>query len=60
MRWYRTYGIRPENLRIRPNTKDELAHYAKRCVDVEYQFSFGWSELEGIANRTDFDLKRHA
>jgi glycyl-tRNA synthetase len=58
--WYHTYGIRPENLRLRDHAADELAHYAKGCVDVEYQFPFGWSELEGIANRTDFDLKRHA
>ena len=39
---------------------DELAHYAKGCTDIEYQFPFGWSELEGIANRADFDLKQHA
>jgi glycyl-tRNA synthetase len=58
--WYMKYGIRPENLRLRDHTKDELAHYAKACVDVEYNFPFGWSELEGIANRTDFDLKQHS
>jgi glycyl-tRNA synthetase len=58
--WYRRYGIRAENLRLREHGKDELAHYAKRCVDVEYRFAIGWSELEGIANRTDFDLRRHA
>jgi glycyl-tRNA synthetase len=51
--------MRAENLRMRPHDADELAHYAKGCVDVEYKFPFGWSELEGIANRTDFDLKRH-
>jgi len=60
LKWYEKYGIRAENLRLREHEKDELAHYAKGCVDVEYQFPFGWSELEGIANRTDFDLKRHA
>jgi CDP-diacylglycerol--glycerol-3-phosphate 3-phosphatidyltransferase len=60
MAWYQRYGIRPENLRIREHAKEELAHYAKRTVDIEYQFAIGWSELEGIANRTDFDLKRHA
>src|SRR5262249_9000797 len=60
MSWYRKYGIRQERLRLRPHGKDELAHYAKACVDVEYEFPFGWQELEGIANRTDFDLKRHA
>jgi glycyl-tRNA synthetase len=58
--WYLRYGMRPENLRLREHGKDELAHYAKRCVDVEYRFAIGWSELEGIANRTDYDLRRHA
>ncbi len=58
--WYVKHGIRSENLRLRDHEKDELAHYAKGCVDVEYNFPFGWSELEGIANRTDFDLKQHA
>jgi glycyl-tRNA synthetase len=57
--WYRTLGIREENLRLRPHAPEELAHYAKGCADVEYRFPFGWSELEGIANRTDFDLRRH-
>ncbi|HVO24977.1 MAG TPA: glycine--tRNA ligase [Candidatus Margulisiibacteriota bacterium] len=60
LQWYRRYGIRAEHLRLRPHAKDELAHYAKACVDVEYEFPFGWQELEGIANRTDFDLKQHA
>ena len=59
LNWYQKYGIRAEHLRLRPHAKDELAHYAKACVDVEYEFPFGWSELEGIANRTDFDLKQH-
>ncbi len=58
--WYIDYGIKKENLRLRDHTTDELAHYAKACVDVEYNFPFGWSELEGIANRTDFDLKQHS
>jgi glycyl-tRNA synthetase len=58
--WYLRYGIRDGNLRIREHSKEELAHYAKRCVDIEYQFSIGWSELEGIANRTDFDLRQHS
>ena len=57
--WYIKFGIKKENLRKRPHSKDELAHYAKACVDLEYKFPFGWSELEGIANRTDFDLKQH-
>jgi glycyl-tRNA synthetase len=47
-------------LRLRPHGKDELAHYALACTDIEYNFPFGWSELEGIANRTDYDLKQHA
>jgi glycyl-tRNA synthetase len=57
--WYQKYGIRKENIQLREHAKDELAHYAKRCVDVEYLFPMGWSELEGIANRTDYDLKQH-
>lgn len=60
MKWYvETLGIKQENLRIRPHKKEELAHYAKSCVDIEYKFPFGWSEIEGIANRTDFDLTQH-
>jgi glycyl-tRNA synthetase len=58
--WYRDLGIRPENLKQREQRPDELAHYAKRCVDLEYKFPMGWSELEGIANRTDFDLSAHS
>ena len=60
MKWYtKNLGIQEEKLRIRPHQQDELAHYAKSCVDIEYKFPFGWAELEGIANRTDFDLKQH-
>jgi glycyl-tRNA synthetase len=62
LRWYTDLGIRRENLQIREHDEDELSHYAKRTVDVEYYFpdsSLGWAELEGIANRTDFDLKAH-
>ncbi|MGM0443010.1 MAG: glycine--tRNA ligase [Fibrobacterota bacterium] len=58
--WYLDYGIREQNLRLRDHDEDELAHYAKACVDMEYKFPFGWSELEGVANRTDFDLKAHS
>src|SRR5437016_3993124 len=58
--WYQRYGIRREHLRLREHEKDELAHYAKRTADIEYEFPMGWSELEGIANRTDFDLKQHS
>ncbi|MDD4939729.1 MAG: glycine--tRNA ligase [Candidatus Omnitrophica bacterium] len=58
--WYLALGLKKENLRKRPHGKEELAHYAKACTDIEYNFPFGWSELEGIANRTDFDLKQHS
>jgi len=58
--WYLGLGIRAENLRMREHDKSELAHYAKACVDVEYLFPIGWSELEGIANRADFDLTQHS
>jgi glycyl-tRNA synthetase len=60
--WYLNLGLKKENLRFREHDPDELAHYAKGCVDVEYRFPFGsgdWQELEGIANRTDFDLRQH-
>lgn len=59
-RWYLDLGIRPENLRLREHEPEELSHYSKRTVDVEYRYPFtDWGELEGIANRTDFDLKQH-
>ena len=57
--WYLKYGIRRENLRLRRHGKDERAHYARDCYDIEYRFPWGWSELEGIANRTDYDLVHH-
>ncbi|MBI3920574.1 MAG: glycine--tRNA ligase [Armatimonadetes bacterium] len=57
--WYLDLGMKKENLQLREHEQDELAHYARRCVDIEYSFPIGWSELEGIANRTDFDLKQH-
>ena len=57
--WYDDLGIKKENLRFREHGKDELAHYAAAAFDIEYEFPFGWKELEGIHNRTDFDLKRH-
>ena len=57
--WYTGLGIRRENLRMREHERDELAHYANACCDIEYRFPFGWSELEGIADRTDYDLKQH-
>ena len=61
-KWYTDLGLKKENLHFREHAKDELAHYAKGCVDVEYKFPFGsgdWQELEGIANRTDYDLRQH-
>ena len=57
--WYLRYGMRADNLRLREHGGDELAHYASGCYDVEYLFPMGWSELEGIANRGDYDLKAH-
>lgn len=60
MRWYLDIGIREENLRFHQHDQKELAHYAKTAWDVEYKFPFGWKEIEGIHNRTDFDLSRHA
>ena len=60
MRWWRdVLGVREARLRFREHASDELAHYAKAAVDIEYEYPFGWQELEGVANRTDFDLKQH-
>lgn len=53
-------GIKKENLRRYEHPKESLAHYSKRTIDIEYNFSFGWSEIAGIANRTDYDLKQHS
>jgi glycyl-tRNA synthetase len=58
--WYLDLGIRPERLRLREHEKEELAHYSTATCDIEYEYPFGWGELEGIACRTDFDLKRHS
>ena len=60
LEYYKRLGIKPENLRLHQHGPGELAHYAKDAWDVEYQFPFGWNEIEGIHNRTDFDLRRHA
>jgi len=60
MNWYGSLGINKETLRLREHKKEELAHYAKRCHDIEFLFPMGWAELEGIASRTDYDLKKHA
>jgi glycyl-tRNA synthetase len=54
------YGIDPNHIRIRRHGEDELSHYAKATSDIEYLFPWGWGELEGVANRTDFDLRRHS
>jgi glycyl-tRNA synthetase len=59
-RWYEDLGIRPDQLRLREHDADELSHYSSGTADVEYLFPIGWSELEGVANRTDFDLRAHA
>jgi glycyl-tRNA synthetase len=61
MAWFKRLGVRDENLRLREHEKEELSHYSKGTYDIEYHYAaLGWSELEGIANRTDFDLSAHA
>lgn len=60
MRWYTSLGIRADHLQLRAHDADELSHYSSATSDIEYLFPMGWSELEGIANRGDFDLSRHA
>jgi len=59
MKWYHSLGIKKENLRFHQHDKKELAFYAKMAFDIEYNFPFGWKEIEGIHNRTDYDLSRH-
>ena len=59
MQWHEGLGIRAEKLRFQEHGADDLAHYAKKAYDIEYEFPFGWKEFEGIHNRTDFDLARH-
>lgn len=59
-RWYVDLGINPDRLRLRHHDSDELSHYSSGTADVEFQFPWGWDELEGIANRSDFDLKQHS
>ena len=58
--WYTSMGIRKEHLRLREHSREELSHYSRRTIDIDYLFPMGWSELEGIANRGDFDLTQHA
>lgn len=60
LNWYIDLGIKKENLRLKEHKKNELAHYAVACCDIEYRFPWGWAEIEGIANRQDFDLKQHS
>ncbi|MSP11892.1 MAG: glycine--tRNA ligase [Chloroflexi bacterium] len=60
MGWYRTLGLSQERIRLRQQEPGELAHYAKDTFDIEYLFPQGWAELEGIANRRDFDLRQHS
>jgi glycyl-tRNA synthetase len=59
MEWFKTLGMTPAKLRFHDHPKEKLAHYAKNATDIEYEFPFGWGEIEGIHNRTDFDLSRH-
>jgi len=59
LNWYKDLGLKEEYLRLRPHTTDELAHYAKSTVDIEYLYPWGWGELEGIADRGNYDLKAH-
>lgn len=57
--WHKSIGIKEENLRFMPHPPDKLAHYAKAAVDIQYRYPIGWQEIEGIHNRTDFDLSQH-
>ena len=59
MNWFKSLGINSDKLRLRAHGEDELAHYSSACYDIEYKFDFGWSELEGIADRGTFDLDQH-
>jgi len=60
LNWYIKYGVKPENLRLRPHEKEKLSHYSKATTDIEYNYPFGWGELEGVANRSDYDLTQHS
>ncbi|MCX6010660.1 MAG: glycine--tRNA ligase [Chloroflexi bacterium] len=60
LKWYVSLGIKKENLKLRQHAKEELAHYARECYDINYLYPMGWAEMEGIANRGDFDLVQHA
>lgn len=60
LEWHKMMGIREENLRTAPHPEDKLAHYARAAADIQYKYPIGWQEVEGIHNRTDFDLSQHA
>lgn len=60
MTWYKKFANEKDKFRLRAHDDDELAHYSKECFDVEYEYPWGWDEVEGIASRTDYDLKKHA
>ena len=60
MSWWQNYSNNPEKFRFRPHESDELAHYATACFDIEYDYPWGWDELEGIASRTNYDLTKHS
>lgn len=59
LNWFKSLGMKPDKLRYHDHPSEKLAHYAKEATDIEYEFPFGWGEIEGIHNRTDFDLARH-
>ncbi len=59
LRWFKRLGAKPENFRVRQHAKEELAFYSSDCWDLEYKFPFGWKELQGIADRSDYDLRQH-
>ncbi|MEE8410351.1 MAG: glycine--tRNA ligase [Myxococcota bacterium] len=59
LEWWQAYANDPSKFRSRAHEQDELAHYADRCVDLEYEYPWGWDELEGVASRTDYDLRKH-
>ena len=59
MKWLLSLGIKEENVRFRDHSPEELSHYSNATTDIEFVFPFGWGELWGIADRTDFDLKQH-
>ncbi len=58
--WYTGLGVNPDRIRVRPHDADELSHYSKATHDLEYLYPWGWGEIQGVANRTDYDLKAHA